>query len=71
MLGRVHQRVNVFRLLGVMYDSKLTWSEHISKIVGVRVRTGTDPRALRQIGELEKRNLIKQTADNLQNQNPK
>lgn len=34
MDGRSLERVNVFKFLGVLFDSKLTWAEHINKIVG-------------------------------------
>lgn len=34
LYGRVLQRVSVFRFLGVLFDSKLTWGEHITKIMG-------------------------------------
>lgn len=34
MYGRDLERVKVFRFLGIIFDEKLVWNEHIKKIVG-------------------------------------
>ncbi len=33
MFGKALERVNVFRFLGILFDSKLTWDEHIKKVM--------------------------------------